>query len=102
VSMNNMALVLRNQGKYEEVEEVHRQSLGLRETVLGKEHPSTLASMNNMALVLRNQGKYGEAEEVNRQALGLWATAKVKRKYEVRVLIPMPVTAVTGLARTIP
>jgi hypothetical protein len=37
-SMNNLALVLSNQGKYEEAKEMLRQSLGLSETVLGKEH----------------------------------------------------------------
>jgi hypothetical protein len=39
-SMNNQALVLRDQGKYEQAEEMHRQVLGLFETVLGKEHLS--------------------------------------------------------------
>ena len=57
-SMNNLARVLDNQGKYEEAEEMHRQALALRETVLGKEHPDTLTSMNNLALVLDSQGKY--------------------------------------------
>jgi hypothetical protein len=37
---------------------MHREALRLRETVLGKEHPSTLTSMNNLAGVLRDQGKY--------------------------------------------
>jgi hypothetical protein len=32
--------------------------------VLGKEHPSTLASMNNLAAVLWSQGKYEQAEEM--------------------------------------
>jgi hypothetical protein len=48
------------QGKYEQAEEMHRQALGLRETVLGKEHPPTLMSMSNLALVLSDQGKYEE------------------------------------------
>jgi hypothetical protein len=65
-SMNNLATVLRDQGKYEQVEEMHRQVLGLSETVLGKEHPSTLTSMNNLAIVLRDQGKYEQAEEILR------------------------------------
>jgi hypothetical protein len=33
------------------------------ETVLGKDHPSTLASMNNPADVLNRQGKYEQAED---------------------------------------
>jgi hypothetical protein len=43
--MNNLALVLSDHGKYEQAEEIHQQALGLRETVLGKEHPSTLMSV---------------------------------------------------------
>ena len=48
-SMNNLALLLNKQGKYEEAEAMHRQKLGLSEKVLGKEHPNTLTSMNNLA-----------------------------------------------------
>jgi len=32
---SNLALVLRDQGKYEQAEEMYRQALGLIETVLG-------------------------------------------------------------------
>jgi hypothetical protein len=56
--VNNLASVLSDQGKYEQAEEMHRQALGLSETVLGEEYPFTLTSMNNLATVLRDQGKY--------------------------------------------
>jgi tetratricopeptide (TPR) repeat protein len=65
-SMNNLAMVLRDQGKYEQAEEIYRQALRLSETVVGKEHPDTLTNMNNQAIVLRNQGKYEQAEEMFR------------------------------------
>jgi hypothetical protein len=45
--------------------------LGLKEAVLGREHPSTLTSTNNLALVLRYQSKYEQAEEMHRQGLRL-------------------------------
>jgi hypothetical protein len=41
----------------------------LTETVLGKDHPDTLASMNNLAESLRLQGKCAEAETMHRQTL---------------------------------
>jgi hypothetical protein len=63
--MNNLAMVLSDQGKYDQAEEMHRQALGLRETVLGKEHPDTLRSMNNLATVLRDQSKYEQTEEMH-------------------------------------
>ncbi|KAK7994247.1 kinesin light chain [Apiospora marii] len=68
-SMNNLALVLNRQGKYAEAEEMHRETLALRETVLGREHPDTLDSMNALAIVLGNQGKYEEAAQQQGQAL---------------------------------
>jgi len=40
------------------------KELGLCQTMLGKEFPSTLTIMNNLAAVLRDQGNYEEAEEM--------------------------------------
>jgi len=68
--------MLSDQGKYEQAEEMCRQALGLRETVLGKDHPFTLTSMNNLATVLRDQGKYEQTEKIHRQALGLQKTVR--------------------------
>jgi hypothetical protein len=69
-----LAGVLRDQGKYEQAEEMHRQAPGLYETVLGKEHPSALTRMNSLAWVLSRQGKYEEAEEMP------WAEANGTRQ----------------------
>jgi tetratricopeptide (TPR) repeat protein len=57
-SMNNLVLVLRGQGKYERAEEMYRQALEPLETLLGKEHPSTLAN------VVSREGEYEQAEEI--------------------------------------
>jgi len=84
-SMNNLANVLDNQGKYEQAEEMHRQALRLKETVLGKEHPSTLTSMSNLASVLRNQGKYEEAEQMHRQTLELRETVLGKEHHDTLI-----------------
>lgn len=51
-SLSNLAGVLNGQGKYKEADAMHRQTLALREKVLGKKHPDTLMSMNNLASVL--------------------------------------------------
>jgi len=55
MSMNILALVLGNQGKYKTAEEMHRRVLELKEKVLGPEYPATLASMNNVAAVVDSQ-----------------------------------------------
>lgn len=56
--MNDLASALSHQGKYEQVEEMHRQVLGRSETMVGKELSDRLTSMNNLTLVLSDQGKY--------------------------------------------
>ncbi|RKK34469.1 hypothetical protein BFJ67_g13747 [Fusarium oxysporum f. sp. cepae] len=47
---------------------MHRETLEVREKVLGKEHPYTLNSMNNLATVLEKMGEYEEAEKMHRKA----------------------------------
>lgn len=68
-SLGLLASILDDQGKYDEAETMHRQTLTSMETLLGKEHPETLISMNELALVLAAQGKYDEAEIMHRQTL---------------------------------
>ena len=70
----NIGVCFQISGKYKEAERMHRQTLRLKETVLGQEHPSTLASMNNLAESLNSQGKYEEAELMHRQTLRLKET----------------------------
>src|SRR5271154_3522108 len=67
--MNNLATVLRDQGKYEQAEEMFRQALRLRETVLGKEHPDILTSMSNLAYVLSNRKRFSEANALYQRVL---------------------------------
>jgi len=44
---------LKDSGKFEEIEAILRNTLGLREQVLGLEHPDTLISTKNLAGILR-------------------------------------------------
>ena len=76
-SMNNLALVHRDQGKYAESTTLHAQVLEIRKRVLGPEHPDTLASMNDLAFAYQTRGKLEEAGtlhtqilEIRKQALG--------------------------------
>ena len=59
-SMKNLGLVLDDQGKYEQAEEMHRQVLRLSEIVLGKEHPNTLTILYNLTYMLSNQKRFSE------------------------------------------
>jgi len=55
MSMNNLALVLESQGKYEKAKMMYRQTLAQREKMLGKEHVDTLTSVYCLAHLLAGQ-----------------------------------------------
>lgn len=70
-SMNTVAKVLIQQGKYEQAEHLFRQTLELREKVLGLEHPDTLKSMNSLGKILRVRGKYELAQQMLQKTVEL-------------------------------
>jgi eukaryotic-like serine/threonine-protein kinase len=49
----------------------HARALALRATVLGEDHPETLASMNNLAVAYRLAGRLDEAVALHEKQLGL-------------------------------
>src|SRR5262249_47066835 len=54
-SLNNLALVLRDQGDLAAARPLNERALAIKEKALGPEHPDTAASLNNLAWVLRDQ-----------------------------------------------
>ncbi|CUS13685.1 unnamed protein product, partial [Tuber aestivum] len=69
MSANSLAVVLRNRGKHDESEAMHRHTMERRKKILGPDHPDTLMSANNLAIVLQDQGKHDEAEAMHRFTL---------------------------------
>jgi hypothetical protein len=67
-SANNLTVVGKH-GKYDAAEQMSKQELERRESVLGKNRPDTLLSAINLALLLQVQGKCEVAELVCRRAL---------------------------------
>ena len=61
VSMNNLASLFGNQGKYEEAEALYVSCFEMRKTVLGAIHPDTLVTMSNLAGLYESQGMYEDA-----------------------------------------
>ena len=70
-TLNNLAIVYRDQGKYSEAEGLYKRALVIREKALGASHPDVAQTLNNLAIVYRDQGKYGEAEGLLKRALAI-------------------------------
>jgi tetratricopeptide (TPR) repeat protein len=61
-TMGGLAVLYRNQSRYDEAEPLFLETLETRKRVLGDDHPDTLWSMNNLGILYQNQGRYDEAE----------------------------------------
>ena len=51
-TINNLALLYVNQGKYEQAEPLYQRALASYELVLGTNHPTTIMVRNNYAILL--------------------------------------------------
>jgi len=71
ISLNNLAVLYRAQGRYAEAEPLHQRALAIRERVLGPNHPDTALSLNNLAGLYDTQGRYSEAEPLYQRALAI-------------------------------
>ena len=68
-SANNLAVLLKAQGRTADAEALHRRTLRALRRVLGDEDLLTLSSMNNLAVLLWSQGRHAEAETLHREVL---------------------------------
>ena len=91
-SINNLAVLYNNQGKYSKAEILYKQALELRKNLLGEDHPDIAESLNNLAYLYHTQGRYLEGETLYLQALELFKnllgedhpnTQIVKQNYEL-------------------
>ncbi|MFI9823259.1 tetratricopeptide repeat protein [Streptomyces sp. NPDC052013] len=64
-SRDDLALALRDLGKYQEAADLHARTVADCERVLGPDHPRTLTSRDNLASALRGLGRYQEAADLH-------------------------------------
>jgi uncharacterized protein (DUF2164 family) len=91
--MGNLASTYRNQGRWNEAEQLEVQVMDMRKKLLGAEHPDTLTSMANLASTYRNQGRWNEAEQLEVQVMDM-------RKKLLGAEHPDTLTSMANLAST--
>ncbi len=67
-SLNNLAALHENQGRYAEAEPLYKRALAIQEETLGPDHPHVAILLSNLAVLYRNQGRYAEAIKAIRRA----------------------------------
>ncbi|WP_235440906.1 tetratricopeptide repeat protein, partial [Limnoraphis robusta] len=67
--LNQQAIQLYEQGRYDEAIPLAKRVLEMYQKLLGDEHPYVAASLNGLALLYHSQGRYSEAEPLLIQAL---------------------------------
>jgi tetratricopeptide (TPR) repeat protein len=72
---NDVAVIRREQGKWDEAEAELRHAVALLESTLGPEHPDVVSTRQSLATLFDVQGKHEEAEAEHRRALVLWEKA---------------------------
>ncbi|MGI9403975.1 MAG: CHAT domain-containing tetratricopeptide repeat protein, partial [Hyphomicrobium sp.] len=70
-SLNNLAELYRQQGRYEEAEPLYKRDLAIIEQALGREHLRVGTSLNNLAMLYHAQGRTGEAEPLFKRSLAI-------------------------------
>ena len=60
----NFALVLEENGDFNNAEQLKVQVMDMRKKLLGADHPDTLRSMANLASTYLDQGRWNEAEQL--------------------------------------
>jgi CHAT domain-containing protein/Flp pilus assembly protein TadD len=75
MSLNNLALLYQEQGRYADAEPLYKRSLAIRQKTLGPDHPDVATSLNNLAWLYKDQGRYADAEPLYKRSLAIKETS---------------------------
>ena len=96
-TLGNLALVLSQQGRYDEALPLSLRSLEGERRVHGPEHVETIISAINHADLLRRMGKHREAEALSRSMLvisrGVCWGMSIAPRFSASVALHCPSTA---------
>ena len=73
LSLNNLALLYKDQGRYAEAEPLYKRALAIWEKALGPEHPHVATILENYAALLRKTERTTEATKMEARAKAIRA-----------------------------
>ena len=69
IALHHLAVSLKRQGRFDEAEDLYRESLAIRREVVQGDDEEAISTMTSLAELLRVQGRLDEAEALHREAL---------------------------------
>ena len=75
-SLNNLAVLYDDQGKYAQAEPLYQRALAIVEKALGPEHPHVATSLETYAIMLRETGRDDLAAEMEARAKAIRAKSE--------------------------
>ncbi len=90
-SLNSLAEVYKEQGKYNEAIKAHKESIKIAKDTIGTKHSSYATRLNNLALVYYVQEKYEEAIKLYEEAIEI-------AKETIGIMHPAYATRLNNLA----
>jgi len=72
-SLNNLANLYHDQGKFALAEPLYKRSLAIHEKALGPDHPHVATGLNNLAGLYRATDREAEAEKLEKRAAAIKA-----------------------------
>ncbi len=73
LSLNNLAVLYKAQGRYTEAEALYHRSLAIREKALGPEHPDVATGTENYARLLWEVSRIDEGDKTDARAKAIRA-----------------------------
>jgi tetratricopeptide (TPR) repeat protein len=73
LSLNNLAGLYKDQGKYPQAEPLFRRALAISEKSLGRDHPNVATSLENLAQLYRDIGHADKGEPLDKRAAAIRA-----------------------------
>ncbi len=71
-SLNDIGVVYDGLKEYKLAEPLHKESLKIRQDILGKKHPDIAKSLNNLGGIYYNQKQYRESTYILKRALNMY------------------------------
>jgi tetratricopeptide (TPR) repeat protein len=97
--LSNLALILRDQRKFDDAEKLFREGLAIDRRVYGDDHPEVAQHLNNLGGLQVSAGRPVDAEQSFRDALGIQRRAFAENSWQVATTMSLLANALIRQTR---